>query len=163
MNARLKKIIDKLFYIGVLLKSLFGFFEILAGIFIAVSGEKLLNNFLLDMAMNEIAHDPNDFIATHFIYWSVDLYLGAKFFAIIYLIAHGVINIFLAVALMKNKIWAFPWAMAGFGAFIIYQLYKYIHTHSSMLLALILFDIFFVIVILLEYKKQKRKIYTRNN
>lgn len=154
----IRKIINKIFEIGILIKSVFGFFEILSGIFIAVAGEKLLNNFLLDLAMNEISHDPNDFIARHFIIWSADLYVGAKFFAIFYLISHGVVNIFLAVSLMKNKLWAYPWAMAGFGAFIAYQVYKYLHTFSPMLLILTLFDIFIVLIIFLEYKSKRKKL-----
>ncbi len=153
-----KKLIDKIFEIGILIKSLFGFFEILGGIFIAVAGEKLLDNFLIDMAMNEISHDPNDFIATHFIYWSTDLYLGAKFFAIFYLVFHGIVNIALAIALFKNKLWAYPLAMAGFGGFILYQVYRYFHTYSLTLLILTLFDVFIVLIILLEYRRKVKRL-----
>ncbi|MCX6721732.1 MAG: DUF2127 domain-containing protein [Candidatus Staskawiczbacteria bacterium] len=157
MKTSIKKIIEKIFEIGILIKSFFGFFEILTGIFIAVSGEMLIDNFLINMAMDEIARDPNDFIATHFIYMAVGIYSGAKIFAILYLIIHGVINISLAVALVKNKIWAYPWAIAGFGVFIIYQFYKYFHTHSMVLLVLTVFDIFFVFIIFLEYRRLNKK------
>ena len=155
--TNVRKLIDKIFDVGVLLKALFGFFEILGGILITVSGGRIINNFLIDMAMDEIARDPNDFLATHFINWSVGIYSDARFFAIFYLLIHGAINIFLAAALLRNKIWAYPWAVAGFGAFIFYQLYKYIHTHSSLILFLTIFDIFIVLVIYLEYKRKIRK------
>lgn len=152
-----RKLIDKIFEIGVLVKALFGFFEIMAGIFIAVSGQMLIDNFLMDMAMDEIAHDPKDFIATHFIYWSVDIFTGSKIFSIAYLIFHGIINISLLVALSKKKAWAYLWAIIAFSVFIVYQIYKYLHTYSTMLLLLTLFDIFFVFIIFLEYRKLKNK------
>lgn len=152
-----RKLIDKIFEIGVLVKALFGFFEIMAGIFIAVSGQMLIDNFLMDMAMDEIAHDPKDFIATHFIYWSVDIFTGSKIFSIVYLIFHGIINIFLVAALLKKKLWAYHWAMGAFCGFILYQIYRYLHTNSLLLLCLTIFDIFFVFIIFLEYRKLKNK------
>lgn len=153
-----KKTIDKIFHIGILLKALFGFFEILAGIFVAVSGQKMIDNFLIDIALNEIARDPDDFLARRFVFFAVSLYSDAKLFAIAYLVLHGVINIFLAVALIKNKLWAFPAAITAFCAFIAYQLYKYLHTHSLLTILLTLFDLLVVIVIWLEYRKQKLRL-----
>lgn len=152
----LKKLIDKIFEIGVLIKAFLGFFEILGGILVAVSGQKLIDNFLIDIALDEIARDPNDFIATRFIYWSVDVYSGAKIFAVFYLILHGVINIVLAVSLAKGKVKIYPAIILTLFIFIFYQLYKYMHSLSLTLLMLILFDLFFVAIILLEYKKKKR-------
>jgi len=60
--------------------------------------------------------------------------------------------------LLKNKIWAYPLAMAGFGSFTIYQVFRYFHNHSILLLFLILFDILMIAVILLEYKTKKKKL-----
>ena len=157
MKVFTKKIIDKIFEIGVLIKALFGFFEIMAGIFVAIAGQKLIDNFLINMAMDEISREPDDFLARHFIIWSTDLYLGPKFFAVAYLLFHGAVNIFLLVALMKSKARAYHWAMVGFSFFIIYQIYRYFYTHSLTLLALTIFDIFFVFIIFLEYKKIRKK------
>jgi len=157
MKMSFKKIIDKIFEIGVLVKAVFGFFEILAGVFVAVAGEKLIDNFLIDLAMNEISQEPNGLIARRFIVWSTDLYLGPKFFPVFYLVFHGVVNISLIIALLKNKAWAYHWAMVGFSLFIIYQIYEYLHSYSLTLLGLTIFDIFFVLVIYLEYRKLRKK------
>lgn len=154
----IKKLIDKTFEIGILIKSFFGIFEILAGILFAISDRFIMNNFIILMAQQEIAGDPNDLIANFLIKSANSIANASQVFAVIYLIFHGVVNIFLAVALLKNKIWAYPFAIAGFGAFIIYQVYKYFHTLSPMLLILILFDVFIVFIVLLEYRKKKRKL-----
>jgi uncharacterized membrane protein len=55
-------------------------------------------------------------------------------------------------ALLKNKLWAYPLAMIIFGAFIIYQLYRFTLTHSIGLIALSIFDVAVVWLIRLEYR-----------
>ena len=107
------------------------------------------------MAQQEIAGDPDDIIAKFLIKSADNLANGSQIFAVVYLIFHGVVNIFLAVSLLKNKIWAYPWAMALFSGFVIYQVYRYFHTYSLSLLFLMLFDIFIVFIIWLEYKRKK--------
>lgn len=151
------KIIDKIFEIGILIKTFFGFFEILGGIILGISGKLIMNNFIIDLAQQEIAEDPHDLIANSLIKMAQNLSSDSHIFAILYLVLHGVINIFLAVGLLKNKIWAYPWAMSFYGIFMIYQVYRYLHTYSILLLILTLFDAFVVSAIWLEYKKHKIK------
>jgi uncharacterized membrane protein len=153
-----KKLIDKIFDIVILIKSFFGIFEVLAGIVLAISGRLIANNLIVALTQQEISEDPNDFIANYLIKTANSFSSGIHIFPIIYLIFHGLVNIFLAIALLKNKIWAYPWAMAGFGLFAVYQVYRYFHTHSLLLLLLTLFDIFIVAIILLEYKNKKKKL-----
>ena len=152
-----RKLIDKIFEVVILVKSFFGFFEVLAGIVFAVSGKLIINNFIIELAQQEILEDPNDIIANYLINSLRDFSAGSYLFAVMYLILHGAANIFLAMALLKNKIWAYHWAMVGFTLFIIYQVYRYFHTHSLLLLFLTLFDVFIVIIIILEYRKKKHK------
>lgn len=148
-----KRIIDKVFEIGVLIKSIFGIFEVLSGILMAVSGKLIINNLIIALTQQEIMEDPNDFFANLLIKTSNNF----STFAVVYLIFHGVINIFLVVALLKEKVRGYHWAMVGFSFFIVYQIYRYFHTFSPMLLALTMFDIFFVFIIFLEYRKLRKK------
>ena len=148
-NIFSKKNIDKIFEIGVLIKALFGFVEILTGL----AGKLIVNNLMIVWTQQEILEDPHDLIANSLIK------IGNSFslFAIIYLIVHGIINITLVAALLKKKVWAYYLAMGAFSIFIVYQIYRYFHTYSIILLCLTIFDIFFVFIIFLEYKKLKRK------
>ena len=139
-----------------MIKSIFGFFEILAGIVFAISGRLIVNNLIIALTQQEISEDPNDFFANFLVKAANSFSAGSHIFAVVYLIFHGLINIFLAVALLKNKIWAYPWAMTGFSIFIIYQIFRYFHTHSLLLLFLTIFDIFIVLIIFLEYNSKKR-------
>jgi len=152
-NILTKKLIDKVFELVILIKSIFGFFEALAGSVLAISGGLVVNNWIIALTQQEISQDPNDFIANYLI----KVAAGSHIFAVVYLIFHGLINIFLAIALLKNKVWAYPWAVAGFSFFIIYQFFRYFHTHSLLLLLLTIFDIFIVWIILLEYENKRKK------
>lgn len=155
--SRIRKLINTIFETGVLIKSFIGVFEFLGGLLFAFSGDLVANNFIIYMARQEIVEDPNDFIATHVISAANDLQPSVNVFPIVYLISHGIINILLSMALFRNKIWAFPLAMFGFGFFIFYQIYRYFHTFSLTLLALTLFDIFLLVFVWLEYRNRTVK------
>ena len=148
-----KKTIDKIFEIGVLIKALFGFVEILTGLAIALAGKLIVDNLLIALTQQEILEDPHDRVA------SALIKIGNSFslFAIVYLIFHGVMNIFLVMALLKKKFWAYYLAIAAISFFIVYQIYRYFHIYSIILLCLTVFDIFFVAIIFLEYRKLKKK------
>lgn len=152
---KLRNIVDSVFNAGILIKAVFGLFEILGGIFIALSGHLLVNNFIIDLAEQEIVEDPHDLIANFLINTVHGIYYDAHFFSVLYLVVHGVINIFLVASLLRNKIKFYPLVMIGFSAFIVYQIYKYLHTFSFVLLFLTLFDIFIVLIIYLEYNRKK--------
>lgn len=156
-NILSKKLIDKTFEIGILIKSIFGFFEVLVGVVLAISGRLVINNLVIVLAQQEILEDPSDAIANYLIKLSSDFSTGARIFAVAYLIFHGIINIFLAIGLLKNKIKIYPVAISSFTVFIIYQIYKYLHTHSPLLLLLTIFDIFVVAVIFLEYRRKRNR------
>ena len=156
-NKFIRKLIDESFEIGIFLKSLFGFFEVLAGIVLAVSGRLVINNLIIILTQQEISEDPKDFFANFLIKTSRDFSSGAHIFAVTYLIFHGILNIFLGISLLKEKIWAYPAAISLFSLFLIYEIYRCFHTHSLMLLFLIIFDTFILLLIFLEYRKKLSK------
>ncbi len=159
MKNILNKIkIHKIFEVGLLLKAFFGIFEILSGVLIMVTGHKIIDNFVIFLTQQEIAEDPSDFLANSIIKLSNNFSQGSQFFAVFYLLFHGIINVFLIAAMLKNKLWAYPSAIALFSAFIAYQLYRYFHTFSLFLLSLIIFDIFVVVIIWLEYGRHKKRL-----
>lgn len=159
MKISIKKIIGngkflyKIFEFGILIKAVYGFFEILGGILLSISGQKIIDNVVILITHQEIIEDPNDLIANYFIGLSNNFSVGTQVFAVFFLILHGAVNILFAVSLLKKRIQDFPVAIFVFCAFIIYQLYRYFHTYSLLLLFLTSVDVLIVIVIWLEYKK----------
>lgn len=80
---------------------------------------------------------------------------GAKNLAGIYILAHGLINIFLAYHLYRDRVWAFWVSLVFFSASIVYLAYRSLGHQSVMLYALILFDIVFIVLTWHEYKYRK--------
>lgn len=63
-------------------------------------------------------------------------------FVSVYLLAHGIVKIVLAVGLLRELRWAFPTALWFLGIFSTYQFYRFFaHTHSIALLILATIDV----------------------
>ena len=73
------------------------------------------------------------------------------FFAF-YLLSHGVVKLILVYGLLKEKLWAYPASFVVFGAFIVYQLYRYSFTHEVSLIGLSIFDLFVIALAVHEYR-----------
>ena len=72
---------------------------------------------------------------------------------------HGLIKAVLVYALIKDKLWAFPWAIGVFTAFAIYQIYRYFVQPSGWLIALTVLDAFVIALTWLEWQRVKRERY----
>jgi len=73
------------------------------------------------------------------------------------------VKIVLVAALLKNKLWAYPWMIAFLGAFIVYQAYRLTFKLSFGLAALTIFDIFIAWLTFREYRKQLARHATATN
>ena len=69
-----------------------------------------------------------------------------------YLLSHGVIKAVLIVGLLREKLWYYPVAIIVFVSFILYQLYRFNHTHSIWLLLITLLDIVVIWLTWHEYR-----------
>jgi uncharacterized membrane protein len=147
---------ELLFRISVLLKGLNAALEIAGGVALfAVSPAFILRTVAL-LTQDEIAEDPRDLVANSLRRAASHLSPASQHFAAIYLLIHGVIKIGLVGALLKRELWAYPVAVLVFGAFIIYQLYRYTLTHGLGLIALSVFDLAVIWLIYLEYRALRR-------
>jgi uncharacterized membrane protein len=143
---------ERFFRISVLLKGLNAVLEIVGGLTLfGVSPAFILRTVAL-LTQDELAEDPRDFVANYFLHAASHLSLGGQRFAAIYLLGHGVVKIGLVWALLKQKLWAYPLSIIVFGAFIVYQLYRYTFTHGLGLIALSVFDLVVIWLIYLEYR-----------
>lgn len=148
-----KKTIHILFEIGLIAKAIDGLFEIIGGVVLFFVSPDQIHGFVRALTQAEFAEDPTDFIANHLRHASQHLSPSTTLFAAIFLLGHGVVKIVLVWALLRKYSRAFPIAIAAFGLFIVYQIYRYAHTHSAWLLFLSLLDVFVVAITWLEYKR----------
>ncbi len=147
--------IDRVFVLGVIAKGLNGLVEIIAGLVLLLVTRERLTSWVAGLASGELAEDPHDFIATRLLHWSAHTTLtdaGLRF-AGAYLLSHGVVKIVLVAAVLRQKLWAYPWMLAFLVSFIGYQLYRiWVHPTTGMV-ALTCFD---VVLTWLTYREWRR-------
>lgn len=142
-----------LFRTSVVLKGLHALLELVGGALLLIVSPAFiyLPQIIAKLTQEELTEDPNDLVANFFLQAAHQLSISSELFAAMYLLSHGIIKIILVVALLKNKLWAYPWSIAVLGIFIAYQLYRFTHTHSLWLIALSVFDVVVLYLIWREY------------
>ena len=143
------------FEIGVILKGINGLLELIGGVLLLWMGPSTIQNFVTRLTQNELSKDPHDFIATHLQEAAHHLSANAQVFAAIYLLAHGVIKALLVYGLLRDQLWAFPTGIAVFGAFGVYQIYRYAIAPSGWLIALTVLDVAVILLTWAEWRRVK--------
>ncbi len=152
-RARLREL---LFRLSVVLKGLDAVIEIAGAIALWVVSPAFIVSVVHFLTQDEIAEDPHDLVANWLRHAAARFSLSSEHFMAIYLLAHGLIKIVMVVALLRNRLWAYPVAIFVFAGFIAYQLYRYTFTGAVGLILLSAFDLFLIGLIWLEYRAQRR-------
>lgn len=161
MHASLReKRIHDLFAISVLLKGAHAIIEIASGIALYLFKTQTIVGLLNRLAARELIEDPRDFLAVHLLKFAEGFSVQAHYFYAFYLLSHGIVKIFLVAGLLREKLWAYPASFAVFGAFIVYQLYRFSYTHELTLIALSILDAIVIALAWHEYKLVRRHLPT---
>jgi uncharacterized membrane protein len=155
MGPGRRRELHRLFEAGVLLKGIDGILETAGGVLLQFMSLKALNAVLLFLTAHELSEDPGDLVARALYRAVHELSPETKSFAAAYLVAHGVVKVFLAVLLLRGKLWAYPTALWFLGAFTLYQIYRFALTYSPGQLALTILDLVVMLLIWLEYRARR--------
>src|SRR4051794_11115100 len=147
--------IHQLFEISVLLKGFYAVLECAAGIGLALISTNTILGWITWLTQDEIAKDPDDYIATHLLNLAQTFSLSQQDFYVFYLVGHGLVKLLLVAGLLKNKLWAYPMALVAVSLFVIYQLCRFSYTHSLGLILLTMFDMFFIALVWHEYQRAR--------
>jgi uncharacterized membrane protein len=151
-----EKYLYDLFRIGVFLKGLLSLAEIFAGLAVLFITPAKIGAFIIRFSISELAEEPGSFWAIHTLHLAQQFSLTPRAFLAIYLLSRGLVKFALIIALLKNKLWAYPAALAVLGVFITYQLYRIFIAYSPLLIALTLFDLVVMLLIWHEYAVMRR-------
>jgi uncharacterized membrane protein len=143
------------FRFSLTLKGLHALLELILGIAILKVNPQAMNRFVSNLLNPELSEDPGDFVATHLLRASQQFAAGGRHFASFYLLSHGLVKIVRIVALFGGRLWAYPTMIVTLSAFVFYQGYRFVHTHSLFMFFLTLFDMVVIVLTRLEYVKQK--------
>jgi uncharacterized membrane protein len=153
---RSKDLLDRTFEVGIILKGLDGALELIGGFLLLIVSPETINRITSALTQHELSEDPHDVIATHVLRISHGLTGASVEFAAAYLLLHGIVKVALVLALLRNKLWAYPWMIAFLVAFIVYQLYRLALDVTVGLTVLTVFDAVIVWLTWREYQKQRR-------
>ena len=155
MKPLIRTLLKSTFRTGITVKGIDGVLETIGGVLFLIFPPSKMNAIVKILSQHELSHDPHDFIAIHVLRLSEKLLSGNKLFAALYLLSHGLTKVILVVALWMNALWAYPLTIVVFAAFSFYQMYRYSHTHSSLLLLLTIFDVVLIYLTWMEWREQK--------
>ncbi len=144
------------FLVGIWFKAAVGALQTIAGLLMLAISQQSLTAMVARWTNPELAEEPHQVFATFAQHSVADLGAGSRTFVIIYLLSHGVIKLGLIWAMMRRKMWAYPWSMWVIGGFIAYQLYRFAYTHSIALIVLSVLDAVVVFLIYHEYRRRKQ-------
>jgi len=116
-------LLDKAFWVGLVLKGLDGVLEVVGGVLLLVASPRQIGALTRFLTQHELSEDPHDFIATHLAQLAGTLTVSASLFGAVYLLLHGAVKIVLVWAILRDKLWAYPWMIAFLLVFIAYQVY----------------------------------------
>lgn len=145
------------FEIGVALKGLDGIAELIGGSLLLLFSSQTLQNIFLYFAHGELAEDPKDLIANYLLHLIQGLSIQTQSFYAWLFVVHGAIKVFLVAGLLRNKLWAYPSAIAAFSLFVIYQLYRLSLGYSWLLAAITVIDVIVIALTIHEYKEIRRR------
>ncbi len=148
-------LLDQAFVVGIVLKGLDGVLEVVGGLILLVVTPATINSLTRALTQHELSQDPHDFLATHLLHAAGGLTGASVRFGAAYLLLHGAVKIVLVAALLRNKLWAYPWMIAFLLAFIGYQLYRMTFAPSIGLAGLSVFDAVVAWLTYREYQKQR--------
>jgi uncharacterized membrane protein len=147
--------LDWVFEVGIVLKGLDGLLELVGGVLLLIASPAAIKGVVWTLTEGELSKDPHDLIATQLLHTAGGLTGVGLTFGAVYLLVHGVVKVTLVIALLRNKLWAYPWMIAVLLVFIAYQIYLIILSPRPDLVALTAFDIFIVVLTWREDRRQR--------
>lgn len=151
-----ERTIRRIFEASVLLKGLHALIEIGGGVALYLVSTDTVAQLVKLATQEELIEDPNDYVATHLLAMAQQSSVASKSFYAFYLLSHGLIKLVLVIGLLRNRMWSYPVSLVAIGAFIVYQLYRFSHTHSFGLIALTVFDLVVIALIWHEWHVRRR-------
>jgi len=144
------------FEVAILIKGIDGMLQLIGGAVLLAVPLQTINDLIAQIVAHELAGESDDLIARFILHAAHELPAGTKTFAVTYLLAHGCVKLFMVYALWREQLWAFPAALGIIGTFVVYQIYRFSHTHSLTLLVFTLIDIAICWLIWREYGARQR-------
>ena len=146
--------LHRLFQAAVVVKGIDGVLEFIGGVLLLFVSPTALHRLVVALTQHELAEEPDDWLVMTLRHLAESFSVETRHFASAYLIGHGILKVFLAASLLRERLWAFPLALSVLTIFVAYQLHRFGRTHSPVLLALTVLDTVVMVLIWREYRSR---------
>ncbi|WP_409497204.1 DUF2127 domain-containing protein [Amycolatopsis sp. cmx-11-12] len=146
---------EKLFRIAIALKGLDGALQLVGGLVLMIAPASVITGFAHAVVTRDLLGDPEGTLARH-LELAAGHFVEGRTFAVVYLVAHGLVKLGLVWALARKVLRAYPVAAVVLSAFVVYEIFRAIHTHSLALPFFAALDVVIVVLVLREYRQLKR-------
>jgi uncharacterized membrane protein len=154
-RARRSSALRFAFMAAIAIKGIDGLIETVAGALIAVAGPWSLYDLIVRITAPELDFHPAS-KAVHVVrHGAAHLAQSTGHFVVIWLLAHGVIKLALAIELVRGRRWIFPVAAVVLAGFVGYMLWRLAGQWSPWLFAFALFDVMTIALVLSEWRAQR--------
>lgn len=150
-SRRFNHLLDRTFRISLVLKGLDGILELVGGVLFLVVTPAQLGSLIRVLTQHELSEDPHDLVATALVHLAGGLTVSATFFGAAYLLLHGLVKVVLVWAVLRDRLWAYPWMIGFLLVFIAYQGYQLVIGPAWGLALLTAFDVLIVWLTVYEY------------
>jgi uncharacterized membrane protein len=147
-------VLHESFRVSIILKGLHALLETVGGMVLLKVSPQTLNRVVMSILTQNLSQDPHDFIMTNLHRGFERLADGGNHFASWYLLSHGGVKLCLVLALLWNKLWAYPLMILMLAAFVGYQVYRIALTGSVPMILLTVFDLVVIVLVWIEYRQQ---------
>jgi uncharacterized membrane protein len=155
MARREGKRLDQAFRLALWLKGLDGVLEVVGSVALLFVAPASLDHLARWATAHELAQDPHDVVARYLLDSASQLSRSKTLYGAVYLLDHGAAKLTLVAALLRDRLWAYPWMIGLLVMFIAYQLYRLDRQPTWGLVALTVFDVFVVALTVREYQHRR--------
>lgn len=146
---------SQLFYISMWWRICYGIIRIGFGLILVGFINTPMADLVKKLMSHEVLEDPSDVVFQTIITFLTAHPFSITYFLAAYLLFWGVVDIVLSINLLRHKLWAFPAGLYLIGFFVVYELYRFFHTYSLVLLTFIVIDLIIFALIYQEYHRLK--------
>jgi len=136
-------------------QGLLGTVQFIGGAALAMAPSGSIPKLVDWLVKNELAQDPTDPIARTLFDWAAALGPGADGVYAIYLLGHGILNLFVVTSLFFRVQWAYHFAMTVLWGFVAFQLVEFAIQRDPLLLPLTIIDLLVIILVWLERRQTR--------
>jgi uncharacterized membrane protein len=156
VTFRPRDTLDRLFAVTVAIKGLDGLLELIGGLVLLVITPEHIERIASVFARSVLSTALPDTVATWASAGAERLTTGGLAFGAAYLLAHGLVKVVLVLALLRDKLWAYPWMIAVLAFFVAFQAYEFTVSPSYGLALLTVFDLVVISLTWREYRRQRQ-------